>query len=91
MSALNAPSGWRQADRGASGRADGHDAMIAFSISPTGSGTWAWRACDQSGRVRAQGVAGSRKLAAALVIHHIVSTRAERVASSSPETRAKAA
>ncbi|PIB92457.1 hypothetical protein [Caulobacter sp. FWC2] len=91
MSALNAPSSWRQADRGASGRADGHDTMIGFSISPTGSGTWAWRACDQSGRVRAQGVAGSRKLAAALVIHHIVSTRAERVASSSPETRAKAA
>ena len=53
MSALNAPSSWRQADRGASGRADGHDTMIGFSISPTGSGTWAWRACDQSGRDRA--------------------------------------
>lgn len=90
MNALNAPTRWLQADGGARDRAGGHDAIIGFSISPTGSGTWAWRACDQLGRVRAQGLAESRKLAAALVIHHIVSARAHRAAPSS-ETCAKAA
>jgi hypothetical protein len=91
MSAPDTPSNWLQANRSASGRADGHDAMIRFSISPTGSGAWAWRCYEPLGRVRAHGLAGTRKLAAALVIHHIVSAHAERAAPPSLSNCAKAA
>ena len=88
---MDSPSRRLQADRSENGRAVGHDAMIRFSISPTASGNWAWRAYDSQGRLRAQGLAGTRKLAAAMVIHHIVSAHAERAAPASPEPRAKAA
>lgn len=88
---MDTPSRWLQDDRSENGRAVGHDAMIRFSISSTDSGRWAWRAYDSLGRLQAQGLAGTRRLAAALVIHHIVAKQAERAALASSETRARAA
>ncbi|WP_165187891.1 hypothetical protein [Caulobacter soli] len=46
--------------------------MVRFSIAPTGLGAWLWRTFDQNGQLRAQGLAATRKLAAALVIRDIV-------------------
>lgn len=49
--------------------------MIRFSIAPSGAGAWLWRTIDQDGRVRRQGIAPSKKIAAALVIRDIVAAR----------------
>jgi hypothetical protein len=67
--------------------------IIRFSISPTGSGAWLWSARDAQGRIRAQGRAATRKLAAALVIHHIVCACAcaQRAAPPSQPLHARAA
>ena len=43
------------------------DKMVRFSIAPTGGGAWLWQTLETDGRVRARGIAPSRKLAAALV------------------------
>lgn len=47
--------------------------MVRFSIAPTPSGAWLWRTFDLDGQLRAQGLAPTRKLAAALVIRDIIS------------------
>jgi hypothetical protein len=88
---LQRPAAWSSINRGSGDPTDSGDAMIGFSISPTGSGAWSWRTFDLRGRLRAQGLAASRKLAAALVIHHIISARAEQAAPRSAETPARAA
>lgn len=65
-------------------------AMIRFSIAPTDAGAWLWRTFDKDGGARSQGLAASRKQAAAFVIRDIVQA-CEPVASSVPELSAKAA
>lgn len=67
------------------------DPMIRFSIAPVAGGGWLWRTLCADGQPRAQGVAASRKLAAALVIRDIVRARAEAVALHAPQPSAKAA
>lgn len=78
-----------------SGRLDGEaqvdEAMIRFSITPTQDGAWRWRTFDKDGRVRIQGLAASRKQAAALVIRDIIRARCEPAPLSIPEFSAKAA
>lgn len=56
------------------------DKMVRFSIAPTGGGAWLWQTLETDGRVRARGIAPSRKLAAALVVRDIVAARLERSA-----------
>lgn len=51
------------------------EAMMRFTIAPTPTGDWCWRTFDQDGQTHAQGLAATRKQAAALVIHHIVRSR----------------
>ena len=51
------------------------DKLIRFSIAPRGAGAWLWRTIERDGRVRSQGIAPSRKIAAALVVRDIVAAR----------------
>ena len=67
------------------------DPMLRFSISPTSGDAWLWRTLDPEGRAQAQGLAPTRKLAAALVIREIVRTRMETLAGSLSHPTAKAA
>lgn len=67
------------------------DPMIAFTIAPTATGGWLWRTRHADGRPRAQGVAPTRKLAAALVIGDIVAARAEDRPAAVLQPTAKAA
>jgi len=46
--------------------------MLRFSIAPTPHGAWLWRTFEAGGRLRAEGLASTRKQAAALVIRQIV-------------------
>lgn len=55
---------------------DDGPAMTRFSIAPTAQGSWLWRTFDAAGGVLAQGLAATRKQAAALVIRQIVTSRA---------------
>jgi hypothetical protein len=77
---MNAPHdeapGWARAGRAAKAPSE-PDALMRFSISPTATGAWSWRVFSQD-RTRAQGLAATRKLAAALVIHHIVAASTKR-------------
>ncbi|PIC01091.1 hypothetical protein [Caulobacter sp. X] len=54
------------------------DKLLRFTIVPTATGTWLWRTIERDGAVRAQGIAPSKKLAAALVIRDIVAARLDR-------------
>ncbi|PLR28693.1 hypothetical protein SGCZBJ_01715 [Caulobacter zeae] len=55
------------------------DAIFRFTISPS-QGQWLWRTFERDGRTRAQGLAQSRKHAAALIIHAILRSRAPAAA-----------
>jgi hypothetical protein len=48
------------------------DAMTRFSIEPTSNQAWLWRTIDEQGRRTASGLAPTKKLAAAMVIRHIL-------------------
>jgi len=68
------------------------DALIHFSIAPTAQGAWLWRAFDpRDGQLQAQGLASTRRQAAALVIRHIVRACCNDGRSHSPPLSAKAA
>lgn len=68
------------------------DTMIRFSIAPTAQGAWLWRTFDPSnGQLHAQGLASTRKQAAALVIRHIVRACCDDARSQSTPLSAKAA
>jgi hypothetical protein len=54
------------------------DKLIRFSIAPRGAGAWLWRTIERDGRVRSQGIAPSKKIAAALVVRDIVAARMAR-------------
>lgn len=54
------------------------DKLLRFTIVPTANGTWLWRTVERDGRVRAQGIAPSKKLAAALVIRDIIAARLDQ-------------
>lgn len=69
----------------------GGEAMIGFSIAPTDTGDWLWRTFDQDGAPRAQGLAASKKQAAALVIRDIVQAQGPSAARRNPNPSAKAA
>jgi hypothetical protein len=56
------------------------NSMIRFSLEFTPAGTWAWRTYDLEGRNTASGVAATKKVAAALIIRHIVDRVCERPA-----------
>ncbi len=51
------------------------DKLIRFSIAPRGAGAWLWRTIERDGRVRSQGIAPSKKIAAALVVRDIIAAR----------------
>ena len=70
---------------------DAKEAMVRFSITPTHDGAWRWRTFDRDGGVRTQGLAASRKQAAALVIRDIMRARCEPAAPPIPKFPAKAA
>jgi hypothetical protein len=53
----------------------GEDKLLRFAIAPTIGGAWLWRTIERDGRIRGQGVAPSRKLAAALVVQDIIAAR----------------
>lgn len=53
----------------------GKDKLLRFAIAPTIGGAWLWRTIERDGRIRGQGVAPSRKLAAALVVQDIIAAR----------------
>jgi len=67
------------------------DTMVRFSIAPTACGSWLWRTIDREGRLRAHGLAPTRKLAAALVIRDIIHARADQVMRQPLHLTAKAA
>ncbi|MBO9547274.1 hypothetical protein [Caulobacter sp.] len=67
------------------------EAMMRFSIAPTLAGDWRWRMVDQDGRTQAEGLAASRKQAAALVIHHIILSRTAPAAPALQTLAARAA
>jgi hypothetical protein len=58
-----------------SGGAMREDKLIRFSIAPRGAGAWLWRTLERDGRVRSQGIAPSKKIAAALVVREIIAAR----------------
>lgn len=60
--------------------------MVRFVIEPRSPRAWLWRTLDQNGLRVASGVAPSEKIAAALVIRHILGQVGE-----GPLARAKAA
>ncbi|MCK5912040.1 MAG: hypothetical protein KAG62_19060 [Caulobacter sp.] len=53
----------------------GKDKLLRFAIAPTIGGAWLWRTIERDGRIRGQGVAPSRKLAAAVVVQDIIAAR----------------
>lgn len=53
----------------------GEDKLLRFAIAPTTGEAWLWRTLERDGSVRAQGVAPSKKLAAALVVRDIIAAR----------------
>jgi hypothetical protein len=53
----------------------GEDKLLRFAIAPTIGGAWLWRTIERDGRIRGQGVAPSRKLAAAVVVQDIIAAR----------------
>ncbi|USQ95334.1 hypothetical protein [Caulobacter sp. RL271] len=65
--------------------------MVRFSITPTQQGIWLWRTFDQAGQLRAQGLASTRKQAAALVIRQILLVSARGATPPLPHLSAKAA
>jgi hypothetical protein len=48
------------------------DPMTRFLIEPTSDQAWRWRTLDEQGRPMASGLAATRKIAAAMVIRHIL-------------------
>ncbi|WP_146218104.1 MULTISPECIES: hypothetical protein [unclassified Caulobacter] len=58
------------------------EVVIRFTVSPTPAGHWLWRVFEGDGQQRVQGLAASRKQAAALIIHELLRSRA-------PPTRAR--
>ncbi len=53
----------------------GEDKLLRFAIAPTTGGAWLWRTIERDGRIRAQGIAPTKKLAAALVVRDIIAAR----------------
>jgi hypothetical protein len=60
------------------------DAMIRFSIEPTSNQAWLWRTIDEQGHRTASGLAPTKKLAAAMVIRHILDRTLGQAAGSGP-------
>jgi hypothetical protein len=54
------------------------ETLLRFSIAPVSEGAWLWRTIERDGRVRAHGIAPSKKVAAALVVREIVAARLGR-------------
>ncbi|MET3666520.1 hypothetical protein [Caulobacter sp. 1776] len=67
------------------------DETTHFSIAPTGQGAWLWRTFAPYGQLRAQGLAPTRKQAAALVIRDILLARCEIAGAEVSQVSAKAA
>lgn len=67
------------------------EVLVRFSIAPDASGGWLWRTYDAQGLARAQGVAATRKIAAALVIHDIIQARTACAELPAPAPSARAA
>jgi hypothetical protein len=88
---MNAQLQSLSAARGAQGLETGDIDMIRFSIAPTPAGAWLWRTFLQNGNTRAQGLAATRKQAAALVIRDILLTQRPSVADLDGQVSAKAA
>lgn len=69
----------------------GREGMVRFTVSPTPAGEWLWRVFEHDGRTRVQGLAASRKHAAALIIHDILRSHSAVAALTASEPPAKAA
>lgn len=67
------------------------DVVIRFTVSPTPAGHWLWRVFDHDGQPRVQGLAASRKHAAALIIHELLRSRSAAATLAADELSAKAA
>jgi hypothetical protein len=67
------------------------DVVVRFTVSPTPAGHWLWRVFDHDGRPRVQGLAASRKHAAALIIHELLRSRSAAAALAAEKLSAKAA
>lgn len=65
--------------------------IIRFTVAPAQNGAWIWRTFQADGQPRTQGLASTRKQAAALVIRDIILARTQQVAPPIPEHSAKAA
>ncbi|MDG2531572.1 hypothetical protein [Caulobacter endophyticus] len=52
------------------------EVVIRFTVSPTPAGHWLWKVFGSDGKSRVEGLAASRKHAAALIIHEILILRA---------------
>lgn len=67
------------------------DVVVRFTVSPTPAGHWLWRVFDHDGQPRVQGLAASRKHAAALIIHELLRSRSAAAALAADDLSAKAA
>lgn len=67
------------------------DVVVRFTISPTPAGHWLWRVFDHDGQPRVQGLAASRKHAAALIIHELLRSRSAAAALATDELSTQAA
>lgn len=67
------------------------DVVVRFTISPTPAGHWLWRVFDHDGQPRVQGLAASRKHAAALIIHELLRSRSAAAALAADELSTQAA
>jgi len=65
------------------------DPILRFSIAPDANGGWRWEVRGQDGARKALGVVATRKIAAAVVINHIIQARLH--SDDAPALTAKAA
>lgn len=64
------------------------DPLLRFSIAPDASGGWRWEVRGPAQAPLAGGVVATRKIAAALVINHIVQARTRSAAAPAPTAKA---